>query len=118
MTVASDFGAFNGAAVQALGYMAEGDRPIAAGERVADFVLLPDRGNPLHPAHRFCDQMIAVRLREDDPARFSPMALVWVWGTLRISSGDPAGSRPLYALDHARLRAADSDEIRKYFSVR
>jgi hypothetical protein len=57
--------------------------------------------------------MIAVR--EDDPARFSPMALVWVWGTLQIFPGDPAGSRPLYALDQARLRVADSAEIRKYF---
>ena len=109
---------FNGAAVRALGYMAEADRRFARGERVRDFILLPDCGNLLHPAHRFGDQMIAVHLREADAFSFSPMALVWVSGTLQISSGDPGGSRPLYSLDQARSQVADKDDIHKYFQLR
>ena len=77
--------------------MTDGNRPIAKGEIVRDFVLLPDRGNLVHPAHRFGDQMIAIHLREGDAVSFSPMALVWVWGTLQASAGDPAGSSPLLA---------------------
>src|SRR6266481_5082027 len=45
--------AFSGAEVQALGYMADGDQS-------GDFVLPPDAGNLLHPAHRLGDQMISV----------------------------------------------------------
>lgn len=51
---------FAGARVQALGYMMELDRSIRAGEAVRDFLLLPDPGSAIHPAHRFGDQMIAI----------------------------------------------------------
>jgi hypothetical protein len=106
---------FSGASIQALGYMMEGAQPIAAGQPTKSFVLLPDAGNLLHPAHRFGDQMIAVHLRESDPIKFSPRALVWVWGTLRTSPGDPAGDEPLYALYNAHAELAPKTDIRKYF---
>jgi hypothetical protein len=61
--------------------MTDGDRPIPKGGRITDFVLLPNAGNFLHPAHRLGDQMIAVYLREGEWIAFSPMALVWVAGT-------------------------------------
>jgi len=118
MVAGHEFAAFNGVAVQALGYMTDGDRPLTKGEKVRDFFLLPDSGNLIHPAHRFGDQMIAVHLREGDPIAFSPMALVWVWGTLQASAGDPAGAKPLYALDQVRSQPADKAEIRKYFVFR
>jgi hypothetical protein len=106
---------FNGAPVQALGYMIESDRASAEGESVLDFVLLPDAGNLFHPAHQFGDQMIAVHLDPDARARFVSRALVWVWGTFRASAGDPAGSKPLYALDRAHVQPANKEEIPKYF---
>jgi hypothetical protein len=118
MVAGHEIAAFNGVAVQALGYMTDGDRPHAKGENVTDFALLPDRGNLIHPAHRFGDQMIAVHLRHGDRIPFSNMALVWVWGTLQASAGDPAGSKPLYALDQARCKPADKTEIHKYFGFR
>ena len=55
-------GVSSGTMIRALGYMMEADRPIRDGERVQSFVLLPDAGNTVHPAHRFGDQMIDVRL--------------------------------------------------------
>jgi hypothetical protein len=101
--------------VQALGYMLESDQSAHTGDWVRNFVLLPDAGNLLHPAHRIPDQMIAVRLREGEQIQFSPRSLVWVWGTFRASAADPAGVRPLYHFDEARVKRADKSEISKYF---
>jgi hypothetical protein len=103
------------ASVQALGYMVESDRSPHTGDWVRDFVLLPEAGNLLHPAHRIPDEMIAVQLREGEQIQFSPRRLVWVWGTFRASLGDPAGVQPLYHLDHAQAQLADKSEIPKYF---
>ena len=101
--------------VQALGYMVESDRSAHSGDWVRGFVLLPEAGNLLHPAHRIPYEMIAVRLREGEEIQFSPRRLVWVWGTFRVSPGDPAGIQPLYHLDKARAKLADKSEIPKYF---
>ena len=101
--------------VQALGYMVESDRSLSTGEWVRDFVLLPEAGNVLHPAHRIPDQMIAVRLREGEQIQFSPRSLVCVWGTFRASPGDPAGLQRLYLIDQARAKRADKSEISTYF---
>jgi hypothetical protein len=95
--------------------MAESDRAVRNGERVQEFFLLPEHGNLLHPAHRFGDQMIAVHLQEKTQFQFSAGALVWVWGMLRGSPGDPAGSQPLYNLERARVQPAGESDIRKYF---
>ncbi len=103
------------ASVQALGYMAESDRSLHTGDRVRDFVLLPEAGNILHRAHRIPDQMIAVHLREGEQIQFSLRSLVWVWGTFQASPSDPAGIEPLYHLDEARAKRADKSEISTYF---
>jgi hypothetical protein len=106
---------FFATSVQALGYMAESDRPLHTGDWVPDFVLLPEAGNILHPAHRIPGQMLAVRLREGEQIQFSPRSLVWVWGTFRASPGDPAGLQPLHHIDQARAKRADKSEISTYF---
>jgi hypothetical protein len=105
----------SGATVQALGYMMEDDRPIGTGDLVHEFILLPEAGNLLHPAHRLEDQMIEVHLRESDPIPFSPRSLVWVWGALRDTPGNPEGSKALYHLEQAQAQMASKDDIREYF---
>lgn len=105
----------SGAAVRALGYMADGDKPAHAGDPVQDFVLLPEAGNFLDPPHRFGDQMIHVHLNESSRFPFSPRRLVWVWGTFRASRGDPSGPTPLYSFEHARVQLAERADIRRYF---
>ena len=100
--------------VQALGYMVESGRSPHTGDLVRDFILLPEAGNILHPAHRIADEMIAVQLRGAEQIEFSPRRLVWAWGTFRVSSGDPAGIQPLYHLDNARATFADKSDIPKY----
>jgi hypothetical protein len=108
-------GKFDGAAVHALGYMVEGNAPIKTDERVTDFVLLPEAGNALHAAHRFGNQMVAVHLENGNRIRFSPRSLVSARGTFRTSPEDPAGSQPLYHLDHAQAQPAARNDIRRYF---
>ena len=105
----------SGAAVEVLGYMMDGNRTPANGEWVQEFTLLPEAGNPLHPAHRFGDQMIGVHLRDDARVRFSTHTLVWVWGSLQSLPGDPMGDKPLYTIEQARAELAARAEIRKYF---
>ena len=105
----------SGALIRALGYMMDGDRPVRNGEHVQDFVLLPDAGSAVHPAHRFGDQMIEVRLEAGKTVRFSERSLVWVWGTLQMLPGDPLGHAPLNVLEHARAEPASRADINRYF---
>ena len=101
--------------MRALGYMMDGGRPVRDGERVQGFILLPDVGNAWHPAHRFGDEMIDVRLEAGNTVGFAERRLVWVWGTLKMLPGDPLGREPLYVLEHARSEPANQADIQKYF---
>ena len=100
-------GAANGTPVRVLGYLAEGGR-------YAGFVLLPDAGNALHPAHRFGDRMIGLHLPASAP-RFQPRDLVWAYGEMRLLPGDPEGHEPLYLLEGARIEPAAQADIARYF---
>ena len=104
-----------GAEVQALGYMMNSDRSTGNDQWVQDFVLLPEAGTLLHPAHRIRDQMIAVHLEDGARIQFAPRALVWVWGNFRASAGLGPRSEALYVLDSARAKPADRADIQRYF---
>ena len=104
-----------GAEVQALGYMMETDRSTSKDKWVHDFVLLPEAGNLMHPAHRIRDQMIAVHLEHDTRIQFSPRALVWAWGNLQAPAGLGPRSEALYMLERARAKPAEKADIQKYF---
>jgi hypothetical protein len=108
-------GISTGALLRALGYMMEGDQPVRDGQIVSRFVLLPDKGNAMHPAHRFGDEMIDVHLGPNDSIRFSGGSLVWVWGALRALPGDTGGPIPLYQLENARVEPADERGILRCF---
>lgn len=105
----------SGTEVQALGYMMQSDRSAGKGQWIRDFVLLPEAGNLLHPAHRIRDQMIAVHLDDDARIQFAPRALVWVWGNFRLSAGLGPGSEALYVIERARTKPADRADIQRYF---
>ena len=104
-----------GAEVQALGYMMNGDRSIGKNQWVQDFVLLPEAGTLLHPAHRIRDRMLAVHLEDGTRIQFSPRALVWVWGNLKASAGLGRRSEALYMLERARAKPAEKADIQRYF---
>jgi hypothetical protein len=107
--------AVSGAMICALGYMMDGDGPVREGDRVPSFILLPDAGSLLHPAHRLGDEMIDVRLEARNEVRFAARSLVWVWGTLRALSGKPSERQALYVLQRARAAPADKADIPKFF---
>lgn len=108
-------GVSSGTAARVLGYMMSGEKPIADGQLIARFVLLPDAGSVLHAAHRFGDQTIDVQLRQGDSIRFSEGSMVWVWGTWEVFPGDPNGSQPIYGLSNARIRPATKADISEFF---
>ena len=105
----------SGEEVQVLGYMLGSDRSTNKDQWVQDFVLLPEAGNLMHPAHRIRDQMIAVHLEEGTRIQFSPRALVWVWGNLQASAGLGSRSEALYVIERARTKPADRADIQRYF---
>ena len=105
----------SGSEIQALGYMFDADQPISRGEWVKEFVLLPEAGSFVHPAHRIRDQMITVHLKDGGRIQFAPRTLIWVWGNFLVSSAPAIRSQPLYTLEGARAQRADKADIRKYF---
>src|SRR5665213_1192554 len=78
-----------------LGYMMDGYKPSRDGDRVEMFILLPEAGQFLHPAHRIPDQMVEVRLTR--PASFTYRRLVWVSGVLARTPGRRDPDKALYA---------------------
>lgn len=104
-----------GTRLLALGYMMAGDQVARDGDSVNRFLLFPDAGNALHPAHHFGDQMIAVQLQPGSTIHFSERNLLWVRGILYCLPGDPNGDRPLYRMENAQAAIADKRDIRKYF---
>jgi hypothetical protein len=88
---------------------------MSTGEWVREFMLLPEAGNLLHPAHRIRDQMIAIHLEDGQRIRFSPRRLTWVWGRFGVLSEPTVRSEPLYTLERARAKPADRADILRYF---
>lgn len=101
--------------VRALGYMADDGHTIADNTWVEKFILLPDPGNVIHPAHRYGDQMIIVRLTRDARVRFFDRGLVWVTGRMCAYAGKPTGTQPLYSLEDARVEHAGIGDIKRNF---
>ena len=104
-----------GARVLALGYMMDDHRPARAGQIVRAFLLLPEAGNLLHPAHRLGDQMIEVQLSAGHEIPFASRHLVRVSGILRQRSGDPSSERALYQFEDAYAQPIKRVEIGSYY---
>ena len=66
--------------IRMIGYMMDGYQPSSDGTPVDMFILLPEAGQFLHPAHRIPNQMVEVRPRHAVP--FRRRELVWAVGTL------------------------------------
>ena len=103
-----------GGRVVAVGYMMDKGRSVRAGELVRSFVLLPEAGNLLHPAHRIGDQMIEAHLADPEAMPFVDRRLLRVVGKLRVRRGAPGAESPLYVLEEADAQSIDRRAIRKY----
>jgi hypothetical protein len=114
--------------VRMLGYMMDsygmdGRTPSPDGSPVSMFVLMPEAGHMLHPAHRIPDQMVEVWPASPVPFRFR--SLVWSTGNLARTRGPhgwhderPQGRQeegPLYSMAAADVQPALQSDITLWF---
>jgi hypothetical protein len=102
--------------VRMIGYMMDGHESSRDGAPVETFILLPEAGQFLHPAHRVPDQMVEVRPRH--PVIFRYRDLVWASGTLNRTignRGDDKAAYAAYAMIDAEVSPATQRDIGKWF---
>ena len=96
-----------------LGYMMDGDEPFHEGAAVRAFLLLPDAGHILHPAHRIPDQMVKVTLAT--PGVFRYRRLVWVSGTFGRTGKTERSGQAMYEITNGSVSFASDAEIVRWF---
>jgi hypothetical protein len=99
--------------VRMIGYMTDGYQPSRDGATVDMFVLLPEAGQFLHPAHRIPNQMVDVH--PIHPVVFRYRDLVWASGTLTRTIGSPGAERAAFALTAAEVNPAAERDIGRWF---
>jgi len=106
--------------VRMIGYMMDGYQPVHDGALVDMFILLPEAGQFLHPAHRIPNQMVEVR--PSHPVVFRYRDLVWATGILdrtfgasRNTAGAPGNATAAYAIRAAEVTPAAQRDIGKWF---
>jgi hypothetical protein len=99
--------------VRMIGYMMDGYRPSRDGEQVEMFILLPEAGEFLHPAHRVPDKMVEVR--PVHPIAFRYRQLVWASGTLNRTLARRGDDRAAWAMSDAEVSPASDRDIGKWF---
>jgi hypothetical protein len=106
-----------GSRVRMLGYMMDNVRPIPDGTNVSSFVVLPEGGTLLHPAHRIPEEMIEVQLRDGSTYVYTARLLVWVEGLFTRSLVSTDERLPLYRLGDASVQIANEKDIHLFFSA-
>jgi hypothetical protein len=104
--------------VRLLGYMMDTSTVIPTGEKVPEFVLMPEAGTAIHPAHREPNAMISVQLRHGTVTEFKHRQLVWAEGLLSPSACSDCDGEPAHVLREAQVSPAITSDIRKFFAAR
>jgi hypothetical protein len=99
--------------VRMIGYMMDGNQPSRDGATVDMFVLMPEAGQFLHPAHRIPNQMVEVR--PSNPVVFHYRDLVWATGTLNRTMSTHEDDKAGCAMTGADVNPAADREIGKWF---
>ena len=98
--------------VRMLGYMMDGNTTVPNGAPVDVFVLMPEAGHWLHPAHRIPNQMVEIRLGR--PVPFAFRRLVGVSGMLGRTER-PERDKALYVMEDAVVEPAEERDITRWF---
>ncbi len=101
------------ARVRMIGYMMDEDPGWRDGTSVHTFILLPEAGRLLHPAHRIPGQSVAVWSTK--PVVFRNRQLVWASGALNRTIRRSRDDQPDWAMISADVRPATENDIRKWF---
>ena len=104
----------DGTSVKMLGYMMDGYDFAKDGFPVRMFVLMPEAGHFLHPAHRNPDEMVEV-WPKPGTVIFKRRQLVWASGTFQRLSTHSREEHALYALRNASVTPASSSDIANWF---
>lgn len=99
-----------------IGYMMQNVPAVPDGTPVNRFVLMPEAGQLLHPAHRIPDEMIEVWLAEGTTIPFHDRLLVWVDGVLRENVSYSTGPSAAYAFSRATVTSAVERDVSKWFT--
>jgi hypothetical protein len=100
--------------VRMLGYMMDGYTASRDGDQVEMFILLPDAGQFLHPAHRVPKQMVEIWLSNSVPFTFR--RLVWTSGILARTPGRRDSDKALYVMKDASVEPATESDITRWFT--
>jgi hypothetical protein len=101
------------AQIRMIGYMMDAYQSASEGVPVDLFILLPEAGQFLHPAHRIPNQMVEVRPRHAVP--FRRRELVWAVGTLNRTMGKPGEEKAAWAMSDAEVEPAGQRDIARWF---
>ena len=96
-----------------IGYMMDGYQPSRDGAKVDMFVLLPEAGQFLHPAHRIPNQMVEVR--PSHPLVFHYRDMVWATGMLNRTLRGTQDEKAAYAMNDAEVTPATERDIGTWF---
>jgi hypothetical protein len=99
-----------------LGYMMDGYQPVRDGTDVKMFILMPEAGQLLHPAHRLPDEMVEVWLADDRSIPYLDRNLVWVEGKLQRVRQKSRDGLASYAIREAAVERASERDITRWFA--
>lgn len=102
---------FAGGRARMLGYMMDGSHPVRDGVLIQTFILMPEAGQLLHPAHRIPDEMVEVWLAGGQSIPFLDRTLVWVEGDLRPVNDGASPGNASYAMKEAAVERAPASDI-------
>ncbi len=98
-----------------LGYMMDGYKPVPDNTPVETFMLMPEAGHLLHPAHREPEEMVEVWMPLDTPIRYTDRRLVQVSGMLRRKEAKPREAVAAFTMSNAEVRFAAERQITDWF---
>jgi hypothetical protein len=99
--------------VRMIGYMMDEHKPVHDGTRVDTFILLPEAGQFLHPAHRIPNRMVVVW--PTYPAVFRYRELVSASGILNRTMRGSGEDQPAYAMIFAEVNPVAERDLGKWF---
>ena len=104
---------FHEGRVRMIGYIIDGYRSHPGGANVDMFILLPEAGQFLHPAHLIPNQMVEVWPRR--PVLFRNRQLVRAVGRLNRTMGKAGEETAAWAMGDAEVQPAEPSDMRKWF---
>jgi hypothetical protein len=93
--------------------MMDGYKMSPDGALVKMFILMPEAGHLLHPAHRIPKEM--VEIWPTIPVPFKYRSLVWATGLITLNPGGHDSDKASYTMQEAGIELAVERDIMRWF---